>query len=81
MLKNVVRSGIGVTFMPELTIIDEIERQEIIALPMKYSLMNSARAQIVSLHGQELTVAAHACVEHLHQGMRFFSANAPRLLL
>lgn len=80
-LKNFVRSGIGVTFMPELTIIDEIERQEIIALPMKYSLMNSARAQIVSLHGQELTVAAHACVEHLHQGMRFFSANAPRLLL
>ena len=79
-LKNFVRSGIGVTFMPELTIIDEIERQEITTLPMKYPLMNSARAQIVSLKSQELTVAAHACVEYLHQGMRFFSANAPRLL-
>ncbi|MGP8291439.1 LysR family transcriptional regulator [Vreelandella zhanjiangensis] len=79
-LKNFVRSGIGVTFMPEITIIDEIERQEIVALPMKYPLMNSARAQIVSLQGQELTVAAHACVEHLRQGMRFFSADAPRLL-
>ncbi|MCS2608204.1 LysR family transcriptional regulator [Halomonas dongshanensis] len=79
-LKNFVRSGIGVTFMPELTVIDEIRRGEIAALPMKYTLLNRARAQIVSLHGQELTVAATTCVEHLHNGMRFFSADAPRLL-
>ncbi|MFG6665698.1 LysR family transcriptional regulator [Halomonas sp. HNIBRBA4712] len=79
-LKNFVRSGIGVTFMPELTVEDEIRRGEIIPLPMQYALMNDARAQIVSLRGHDLTVAASACLHHLHQGMRFFSANAPRLL-
>lgn len=80
-LKNFVRSGIGVTFMPELTVIDEIQRHEIVSLPMSYPVMNGARAQIVSLQGQELTVATKTCLKHLHQGMRFFSADAPRLLL
>ncbi|WP_249977329.1 LysR family transcriptional regulator [Vreelandella olivaria] len=79
-LKNFVRSGIGVTFMPELTVTDEIQRGEIRALPMKYPVLNGARAQIVSLKGQDLTVAASTCVAHLQNGMRFFSADAPRLL-
>lgn len=78
-LKNFVRSGIGVTFMPELTVADEIRRDEIVALPMSYPVMSGARAQIVSLEGRKLTVAATTCVEHLHQGMRFFSSDAPRL--
>ncbi|WNL38658.1 LysR family transcriptional regulator [Halomonas sp. PAMB 3232] len=79
-LKNFVRSGIGVTFMPELTVEDEIRRGEIVPLPMQYALMNDARAQIVSLKGHELSVAANTCLHHLHHGMRFFSASAPRLL-
>ncbi|PMR68321.1 LysR family transcriptional regulator [Halomonas heilongjiangensis] len=78
-LKNFVRSGIGVTFMPELTVIDEIERGEIHALPLAYPVMSDARAQIVSRRGRELTVAARTCVAHLHRGMRFFHADAPRL--
>jgi DNA-binding transcriptional LysR family regulator len=79
-LKNFVRSGIGVTFMPELTVVDEIERGEIFTLPMQYPVMNGTRAQIVSLNGQELTVASTTCVDHLQKGMRFFSADAPRML-
>lgn len=78
-LKNFVRSGIGVTFMPELTVADEIARGEITALPMAYPIMSGARAQIVILEGRQLTVAATTCVEHLRRGMRFFSADAPRL--
>lgn len=79
-LKNFVRSGIGVTFMPELTVVDEIQRGEILTLPMRYPALSGARAQIVSLKGQELTVAATTCIAHLQRGMRFFSADAPRLL-
>lgn len=78
-LKNFVRSGIGVTFMPELTVIDEIERGEIHSLPMSYPVMSDTRAQIVSHGERQLTVAARACVEYLHRGMRFFHADAPRL--
>ena len=79
-LKNFVRSGIGVTFMPELTVAEEIQQGDITVLPMAYPVLSDARAQIVSLNGRELTVAAKACLEHLCRGMRFFNADAPRLL-
>ncbi|WFM69833.1 LysR family transcriptional regulator [Halomonas sp. CKK8] len=79
-LKNFVRSGIGVTFMPELTVAEEVQQGDITVLPMAYPVLSDARAQIVSLTGRELTVAAKACLEHLCQGMRFFNADAPRLL-
>ncbi|PRY69231.1 LysR family transcriptional regulator [Halomonas ventosae] len=79
-LKNFVRSGIGVTFMPELTVAEEIQQGDITVLPMAYPVLSDARAQIVSLTGRELTVAAKACLAHLCRGMRFFNADAPRLL-
>ncbi|MDI5921031.1 LysR family transcriptional regulator [Halomonas sp. LR5S13] len=79
-LKNFVRSGIGVTFMPELTVAEEIQQGDITVLPMAYPVLSDARAQIVSLTGRELTVASKACLEHLCRGMRFFNADAPRLL-
>jgi len=34
----------------------------------------------VSLAGRELPVATTACLDHLRQGMRFFSADAPRFV-
>ncbi|MEC9484225.1 MAG: LysR substrate-binding domain-containing protein, partial [Halomonas sp.] len=79
-LKNFVRSGIGVTFMPELTVMEEVRNGEIHVLPMAYPVLSGARAQIVSRAGRELTVAAQTCVEHLRKGLRFFNADAPRLL-
>ncbi|APE32070.1 LysR family transcriptional regulator [Halomonas aestuarii] len=79
-LKNFVRSGIGVTFMPELTVAEEIQQGDITVLPMAYPVLRDARAQIVSLTGRELTVASKACLEHLCRGMRFFNADAPRLM-
>lgn len=79
-LKNFVRSGIGITFMPELTVAEEVRQGDIAVLPMAYPVLSDARAQIVSLAGRELTVAATACLDHLRRGMRFFNADAPRLL-
>lgn len=78
-LTNFVKSGIGVAFMPELTIIDEVEAGSICCRPLDHPAMHDARARIVSHAGRELTVAARACLEHLRQNMRFFSADAPSL--
>ena len=78
-LKNFVRSGIGVTFMPELSVA-EVQQGDITVLPMAYPVMSGARAQIASLASRELTVATRACLDHLRRGMRFFNADAPRLL-
>ncbi|WP_108444464.1 LysR family transcriptional regulator [Halomonas denitrificans] len=79
-LKNFVRWGTGITFMPELTVAEEVRQGDITVLPMAHRVLSDARAQIVSLTGRELTVAANACLEHLCRGMRFFNADAPRLL-
>ncbi len=78
-LKNFVRSGIGVTFMPELTVAEEIQQGDIAVLPLAHRVLNDARAQIVSRTDRELTVAGRACLNHLRHGMRFFQDDAPRL--
>ncbi|GAA0396557.1 LysR family transcriptional regulator [Cocleimonas flava] len=79
-LTNFVRSGIGITFMPELTVSEEVKRGSIEVIPMEHSVLSGARAQIVSFTGREMTVATKACLEQLHKGMRFFNADAPRLV-
>ncbi|QEM83437.1 LysR family transcriptional regulator [Halomonas binhaiensis] len=79
-LKNFVRSGIGVTFMPELTVQEELRQGDICLLPMQPAVLAGARAQIVTRRGRELTVSVRACLDHLRQGLRFFSADAPRVL-
>lgn len=79
-LRNFVVSGIGVTFMPQLTVIDALDDAEIGILEMAHPALNGATAQIVSRQGRALTVSAEACLEHLRRGMRFFNSDAPRLL-
>lgn len=78
-LTNFVKSGIGVAFMPELTVIDEVETGSICCRPLAHPALRDARARIVSHTGRELTVAARACLDHLRQNMRFFNADAPSL--
>lgn len=79
-LTNFVCAGIGITFMPELTVTEEIKMGKISVIPMEHSILNGARAQIVSLAGREMAIATLSCLEHLRKGMRFFSADAPRLI-
>lgn len=79
-LTNFVLSGIGITFMPELTVADKVHDKEIEIIPMPNTILSGARAQIVSLSGRDMTFATKECLEHLRKGMRFFSADAPRLI-
>lgn len=79
-LTNFVCAGIGITFMPELTVSKEVSRGNVVVIPMKHSVLSGARAQIASLAGREMAVATQACLEHLRKGMRFFNADAPRLI-
>lgn len=78
-LTNFVKSGIGVAFMPELTVSDELKAGSIRRLPLANLALHDARARILSHKGRELTVAGQACLQHLRQSMRFFSGDAPSL--
>lgn len=79
-LKNFVRSGLGVTFMPELSVLEEIHEGSIVSREVDADVLRHARARIVSQVDRPLTVAAQALIKHLRRSMRFFSADAPRVL-
>ena len=72
-LKNFVLSGMGVTFMPKLTIHNEIQQGKITCLALPHPVFANASAHIVSHKGRELTVAAETLMHHLHDGMLSFN--------
>src|SRR5699024_1287030 len=79
-LKNFVQSGIGVAFMPQLTVDAELARGEMDMVPVAHPLLQSATARIVSRRDRPLSVAAQQIIGHLTRGMRFFSGDAPVVL-
>lgn len=70
-------SGAGVTFMPEITVQEDVKRGDLVVLPMRHPVLARARAQIASLADRGLTVATHAFLDHLRRNMRFFREDAP----
>lgn len=72
-LKNFVLSGMGVTFMPGLTVHNEIKQGTIACIPVPHPVLTGASAHIVSHKGREITVSAEALINHLHDGMLFFN--------
>ncbi len=78
-LKKFVSSGLGITFMPQLTVADEIKANTIRCVPIKHYLMAGAKAQVVSHQRRELTMSARALMQHLQSSMSFLREDAPRI--
>lgn len=76
--RQFVLSGAGVTFMPEITVQEDVQRGNLVVLPMRNPLLAGARAQIASLADRSLTVATQAFLDHLRRHMRFFREDAPQ---
>ncbi|WP_375055306.1 LysR family transcriptional regulator [Zobellella sp. DQSA1] len=74
-LKNFVLSGMGLTFMPRLTVHEEILSGKITCLPAPHPALSQAKAHIISHKGRELTVASEHLLRHLSSGMLFFNQN------
>ncbi|WP_127113336.1 LysR family transcriptional regulator [Shimia sediminis] len=79
-LRHYVCSGRGITFMPELTVAQEISAGTLVAIPLEHNIFSSTRAQIASLVDRERTIATQCCLDYLRAKMRFFNADAPRLI-
>ncbi|MBR9884539.1 MAG: LysR family transcriptional regulator [Oceanospirillales bacterium] len=75
-LKNFVTSGMGITFMPKLTVIDEIRSGKISVVPMEHQALSQARARVLCAEGRELTLAAQAFLDHLKHSMAFLKFDA-----
>ncbi|ATG73591.1 LysR family transcriptional regulator [Zobellella denitrificans] len=74
-LKNFVLSGMGLTFMPRLTVHEEILAGKITCLPAPHPVLSQAKAHIISHKGRELTVASEHLLRHLSNGMLFFNQD------
>lgn len=78
-LKKFVSSGLGITFMPQLTVASEIKAKKIRCVPVQHQLMADAKAQVVSHKRRELTLPARALMQHLQSSMSFLREDAPVL--
>lgn len=78
-LKNFAISGLGITFMPQLTVTEEIKSKVICPVSVNHSLLKTAQAKVVSHNRRELTLPAQALMDHLQNSMSFLREDAPLL--
>lgn len=76
-LKSFVASGIGITFMPALTVSAEIEAGRIRALPTTDAVMANARARVLSVAERAMTLPAQALLDHLKAHTQFLNRDVP----
>lgn len=73
-LKSFVASGVGIAFMPQLTVSQEVADGSIVACPVDHPLMRDASARVLCVEGQELTLPAQALLRHLQENAQFLKA-------
>lgn len=72
LLKEFVRSNMGVTILPEFVVRRELEDGLVVSLPIKDPILSSGEVHIVTRLGRQLTEAPLALLKHLQLWMRDF---------
>jgi DNA-binding transcriptional LysR family regulator len=76
-LTSFVTAGLGITVMPRLTVIDEIDAGLIEVLSYHPKVFAEAKARVLSLKDRELTLQAQTFMEFLIKNSRFLNNDAP----
>lgn len=76
-LTSFVTAGLGITFMPRLTVIDEIYNGKIEVLSFHPKVFSDAKVRVLSLKGRDLTVSAQTFMNFLIKNSRFLNSDAP----
>ncbi|MEH6444703.1 MAG: LysR family transcriptional regulator [Oceanospirillaceae bacterium] len=71
-LKQFVRTDMGITFLPKFVITSEIADQQLVALPLADDILNSGETHIVTRLGRQLPNGAQQLLNHLMQWMKAF---------
>lgn len=72
LLKNFVREGMGISFLPEFVAAREISDQQIIAKKTALAELNAGKAHLVMRQGRTLPAAATKIATHLQQYMNSY---------
>ncbi|MBY7662193.1 LysR family transcriptional regulator [Vibrio cyclitrophicus] len=75
-LTNFVSAGLGVTFMPKLTVLDEIKSGQIEVVITELEMFSKATVKVQSLKGRALTLQAETLLDFLLENVTFLSHDA-----
>ena len=75
LLKEFVRSNMGVTILPEFVVRRELDDQTVVSLPIEDPILSSGEVHIATRLGRQLTEAPLALLKHLQLWLRDFHAN------
>ncbi|MEZ8474328.1 LysR family transcriptional regulator [Vibrio cyclitrophicus] len=75
-LTNFVSAGLGVTFMPKLTVLDEIKSGQIEVVTTELEMFSKATVKVQSLKSRALTLQAETLLDFLLENVTFLSHDA-----
>ncbi|MEZ8046541.1 LysR family transcriptional regulator [Vibrio sp. 10N.237.312.C02] len=78
-LTNFVSAGLGVTFMPKLTVIDEIKSGQIEVVATELEMLSKATVKVQSLKDRALTLQAETLLDFLLENATFLSHDAYKI--
>ncbi|WP_322004228.1 LysR family transcriptional regulator [Paraburkholderia tropica] len=71
-LKEFVRSGLGVAVMPSFAVAAELQAKELFAIDIAHPILENAEAHMVTRVGRKLSVAANKMLQLMTSQMRAF---------
>jgi DNA-binding transcriptional LysR family regulator len=71
-LKQFVKSGLGITCLPEFAVTTEIAAGELCALEIDHPLLTNAEAHLITRVGRKLSVASEKMLQMMQAQMRAF---------
>ncbi|WP_341313580.1 LysR family transcriptional regulator [Paraburkholderia sp. IMGN_8] len=71
-LKQFVKSGLGITCLPEFAVATEIAAGELFAIEISHPLLEKAEAHLISRVGRKLSVASNKMLQMMNSQMRAF---------
>ena len=77
-LKNFVRAGFGLTYLPKFSVVREIGEGVFKAVPLTESELREVTAEIIVRNGRLLSPSAQRFLSHITQTMVAFSARRAR---
>lgn len=72
-VKHFVRSGLGISLLPEFSVTQEIEAGELVAITVDQQILASAQAHIITRLGRQMPIAANQLLLQLMSAMRAFN--------
>ncbi len=73
-LKNFVRSGMGVTFLPAFVVAREIQDGHLSAVPVDHPILAAGEAHMITRLGRQLSEGPQRLLQHLMAWMRAFKS-------